>query len=307
MLAPGFRISGLGQLVDAGIKADRTGDLRRLRAGDERSSCSSTASPVRHHLRAESLAEVVLIAATFDQDVSLVFLDDGVRAGQGPGHRRAPASRTTQDLPRARGLRRREAVCRARVDGSTRPHRGRPAGRRQVLSSVEMADLMASPGRGPVVLSERVPMLHIVNKSPPRPRRWRAAAPGWMAGPCCVHRGRRAGGHRRQRRRLGHGRHWPPEGGLRLQPDVEARGIAGKMAEGVSAGRLRGFVDLVAEQLHQPVLADHHPDPPAFPERPWAHRSQRHQLRNRRGRLSRQPGDWNEDIAERSPRARTST
>jgi tRNA 2-thiouridine synthesizing protein C len=63
----------------------------------------------------ESL-EVVLIGAAFDQDVSVVFLDDGVyqlEAGTADqGHRE---QEFLAHLPRARGLRRREALCRAGV------------------------------------------------------------------------------------------------------------------------------------------------------------------------------------------------
>ena len=91
----------------------------------------------------ESL-EVVLIAATFDQDVSLVFLDDGVyELRQGPEHQGHRHQEPLADLPRARRLRRREALRRARIDGRPRPDRGRPAGDVEVLSSAEMAELMA--------------------------------------------------------------------------------------------------------------------------------------------------------------------
>ena len=65
----------------------------------------------------ESL-EVVLIAATFDQDVSLVFLDDGVyELVKGQDTKGIGIKNHSQDLPRARRLRRREALRRARVDG----------------------------------------------------------------------------------------------------------------------------------------------------------------------------------------------
>ena len=63
----------------------------------------------------ESL-EVVLITATFDQDVSLVFLDDGVyELVKGQDTKGIGIKNHSQDLPRARGLRRREALRRARV------------------------------------------------------------------------------------------------------------------------------------------------------------------------------------------------
>ena len=61
----------------------------------------------------ESL-EVVLIAATFDQDVSLVFIDDGVyELVKGQNTKAIGMKNFSQELPRAGGLRRREALRRA--------------------------------------------------------------------------------------------------------------------------------------------------------------------------------------------------
>ncbi len=100
----------------------------------------------------ESL-EVVLIAATFDQDVSLVFIDDGVyETRQGPEHQGHRHQEPLPDLPRAGRLRRREAVRRARIDGNARPDRGRPAGASR--GAVERRDGRPDgrAGRGPVVL-----------------------------------------------------------------------------------------------------------------------------------------------------------
>ena len=71
----------------------------------------------------ESL-EVVLITATFDQDVSLVFLDDGVyELLKGQNTKAHRHQELLADLPRARRLRRREALRRTRVARGPRPER----------------------------------------------------------------------------------------------------------------------------------------------------------------------------------------
>ena len=70
--------------------------------------------------------------------------DDGVyELGQGPGHPRASASRTTAKTYRALDGYDVEKLCRrARIDGGAGSRR-RPHRRRQVLPSAEMAALMA--------------------------------------------------------------------------------------------------------------------------------------------------------------------
>src|SRR5690606_25601016 len=71
------------------------------------------------------------------------------------------------DLPRARRLRRREAVRRARIARSTRADRGRPAGRRDRDGSQRAVRPDAGAGRGAELLGPGADrMLHIVNKSP---------------------------------------------------------------------------------------------------------------------------------------------
>ena len=51
---------------------------------------------------AQESLEVVLIGAAFDQDVSVVFLDDGVyQIPQGSGHGRHRDQEFLEDLPRA--------------------------------------------------------------------------------------------------------------------------------------------------------------------------------------------------------------
>ena len=77
-IAPGFRISGLGQLIEAGIQADRL-----VVFGDEEGAMAkkflyiNRKAPYGTIYALESL-EVVLIGAAFEQDVSLAFIDDGV-------------------------------------------------------------------------------------------------------------------------------------------------------------------------------------------------------------------------------------
>jgi len=60
-------------------------DMEDDASGTIKNSPSSTAKRHMHDLRLESL-EVVLISAAFDQDVSLVFADDGFTAQKGPGN-----------------------------------------------------------------------------------------------------------------------------------------------------------------------------------------------------------------------------
>jgi tRNA 2-thiouridine synthesizing protein C len=93
----------------------------------------------------ESL-EVVLIAATFDQDVSLVFVDDGVyELVKGSRTRRASASRTFSKTYRAlEGY----DVEKLYVERESMQARGLTEDDLlvdvEVLSSAEMAELMAS-------------------------------------------------------------------------------------------------------------------------------------------------------------------
>jgi uncharacterized protein YfaS (alpha-2-macroglobulin family) len=75
----------------------------------------------------ESL-EVVLIAAAFEQDVSVAFIDDGVYQLKGMQTRRCDQAFFATYRSR---LRHRQAVRRVRVAGSARPGGGRPDHRRE--------------------------------------------------------------------------------------------------------------------------------------------------------------------------------
>ena len=119
----------------------------------------------------ESL-EVVLITAAFDQDVSLVFLDDGVyqlKKGQ-----QTKGIEMKNFSPTYRALEGYDVeklyVERESLDGA-RPDRGRPARRRRRCSTPRRAGRAdGRAGRRPVVLKGTDTMLHIVNKSPARPQ-----------------------------------------------------------------------------------------------------------------------------------------
>jgi len=111
----------------------------------------------------------VLITATFDQDVELVFIDDGVyelvkgQVTKGIGIKNfSPRTRALE------GYGRRETLCRRESLES----RGLTAA--DLLVPVEVLELGADgraewPSRTSCSAFERAPMLHIVNKSPRQP------------------------------------------------------------------------------------------------------------------------------------------
>lgn len=101
----------------------------------------------------ESL-EVVLIAAAFEQDVSLAFMDDGVYQLKKGHQTKGIEMKAFENLWRARGLRRHQALRRPGVAGRARPDRRRPvrAGGNHVARRSGQAH--GGAGRAPVVLRE---------------------------------------------------------------------------------------------------------------------------------------------------------
>ena len=130
-IAPGFRISGLGPTDRGrhpGRPHGRLRGLRRVMADNAKKKFLyiNRKAPYGTIYALESL-EVVLIGAAFEQDVSLAFIDDGVfQLMEGQNTARHRHEELLQDLPGARRLRGAQALCRARVAGGARPHRGRP-------------------------------------------------------------------------------------------------------------------------------------------------------------------------------------
>ena len=108
----------------------------------------------------ESL-EVVLITAAFDQDVSLVFIDDGVwqlkKGQQTKGIETknfSPTYRALEDYDVEKLYVEREALRGAR------PDRGRPDRRRQRALCERARQPDGRTGRGPVLLSENTDAAH---------------------------------------------------------------------------------------------------------------------------------------------------
>ena len=82
-IADNFRISGLGQLIEAGIQADRLitfGDQmeEEAQSGVIKKFLYINRRAPHGTIYAHEALEVVLIGAAFEQDVSMAFLDDGV-------------------------------------------------------------------------------------------------------------------------------------------------------------------------------------------------------------------------------------
>ena len=82
-IAEKFRISGLGQLIEAGVQAERLitfGDQmeEELETGVVKKFLYVNRRAPHGTVYAHEALEVVLIGAAFDQDVSLAFIDDGV-------------------------------------------------------------------------------------------------------------------------------------------------------------------------------------------------------------------------------------
>ena len=92
-------------------------------------------------------------------------------------------------------------------------------------------------------------MLHIVNKSHSRRARWTAACAWPRPGSALLltEDGVYAATQRRRRRVRGIAEAPQRLKVYALQPDLEARGMAGKLVDGVTAVDYGGFVDLVAE------------------------------------------------------------
>lgn len=139
----------------------------------------------------ESL-EVVLIAAAFDQDVSLAFMDDGVYQLKKGFNTKSievknfqPTYRALDDYDVNQALRRKGGPGSARPDGrghgrARRDHK--PRRNRQVDGN---------PGRYPELLKGKL-MLHIVNKSPlDRPSLDTCLATAQPGGALLRYRGRR--------------------------------------------------------------------------------------------------------------------
>ena len=206
----------------------------------------------------ESL-EVVLIAATFDQDVSLVFVDDGVyelvkgqdtkgigiknhsktyRALDGYDVEKLYVERESMD---ARGLTEDDLI----VDV-------------EVLVQRRDGDADGRAGRRPFLLTGR-PTDHAAHRQQIARADHVAAelpAPGAAGLGAAADRGRRLRRHDGRRRRP----RASPTRSRRLkvyvlQPDVEARGMAGKLIDGVTADRLRRLRRPGRRAPEQPILA----------------------------------------------------
>ena len=210
---------------------------------------------VRHDLRARESLEVVLIAATFDQDVSLAFLDDGVyQLDQGPGHQAASASRTSRrpiraldgydveklyverESMEARGLTEDDDLTASPVEGCW------------IVSSDEMAELMERAGRDPELLRKTdADAAHRQQITHRDATRWRAACAWRRQGSAVLLI--EDGVYAAQKHRA---RPSPARRGARasckvyaLQPDLDARGMhADQVIDGITAVDYGGFVDL---------------------------------------------------------------
>jgi TusE/DsrC/DsvC family sulfur relay protein len=82
-----------------------------------------------------------------------------------------------------------------------------------------------------------------------------------------------------------------------LQPTSQARGMAGKLIDGVEAIDYAGFVDLVAEHTQQPELALRPHRIPPKETTPWASKSTAPPIETDEEGYLVNLSDWNEDIA----------
>ena len=197
----------------------------------------------------ESL-EVVLIAAAFDQDVSLAFLDDGVYQLK-KGHQTKgievknfqPTYRALDDYDVNKLYVERESLEAARPDCGRHVR----AGGSGVACRTREAD--GTAGRAVQLLKRKRNMLHIVNKSPTERNALDILSRhGPVGGRGAADRGRRSTAPPAAA-------HANPSCARRcakvevyaLAPDLEARGMANSVSEGVKLVDYSGFVDLVTK------------------------------------------------------------
>jgi tRNA 2-thiouridine synthesizing protein C len=257
----------------------------------------------------ESL-EVVLITATFDQDVSLVFIDDGVyELVKGQDTKGIGIKNHSKTYRALDGY----DVEKLYVERESMEERGLTEADLlvdvEVLSSAEMAALMAEQDVV-LVLRQALTCCTSSTSHPRRPTRCRVACawhkPGshaaadrgriYAAATGCRHRPRLAEALARLKVCV-------------LQPDVQARGMAGRLIEGVHVGRLRRLRRPGGRAHQQPDLALRPPPQSPKETTPWASKSTapptkptkratsstsptgtRHRQRDRQGRERRDDG-----------------